>query len=78
MAHFSRFAAHWNHEEIGVMAFASEHWASLAAFGWLSFTALGVTMPEARPHSLDDFYRWFYDAVHQFANLKSQRTPPIK
>jgi hypothetical protein len=58
---------------IGVIAFLGAHWVSIAAWSWLGLTAVGATMPEMRPRTLDDFYHWGYDAVHQFANLKNQR-----
>jgi hypothetical protein len=57
----------------GVLAFMGANWMSITAWSYLAFTAVGVTMPETRPRSVDDFYRWFYDAVHQFANMKSPR-----
>lgn len=33
-------------------------------------TAFASTVPEQRPKTLDDFWAWFRDFVHQLANAK--------
>lgn len=60
-----------------VVAFLAAHWGVIAVMGSMSLTAAFVTMPEQRPHTMDDFYRWFYDAMHQFANLRNGQRPML-
>ncbi len=57
----------------GFFAFVTAHWGVLSLAGTMAATAVFVTMPQDPPKSWGDLWHWFYDAVHQFANLKNQR-----
>jgi hypothetical protein len=47
------------------------HWAAIFPWVYMGATAAFITMPDPdEPANGRAFYRWFYDAVHQFANLR--------
>ena len=56
------------------LQFMELHWIALLPWAYMGVTALFITMPIPGT-KLDGqaLYRWVYDSVHQFANLKNQR-----
>jgi hypothetical protein len=57
----------------GFFQFLAAHWGVIALTGTMAATAVFVTMPADPPRTAADLWHWFYDAVHQFANLRNQR-----
>jgi len=59
-----------------LVLFLQANWGWLVFNGGLFLTAVFVTMPIPGTR-LDGaaLYRWFYDAVHQFANLRRPTMP---
>ena len=54
--------------------FIALHWWAIVPWAYMAVTAAFITMPLPGT-KLDGqaLYRWIYDAVHQFANLRNQR-----
>lgn len=57
--------------------FLIAHWDVVSLLGFQALTAFFVTMPDELPGSVRDLYHWFFDAVHQFANLRNMRFPTM-
>jgi hypothetical protein len=57
-----------------VWGFVSQHWLAIMPWVWMILSAVFLTMPvPGTKFSVATLYAWFYDAVHQFANLRNQR-----
>jgi len=58
----------------GILVFIGAHWVAILPWVYMAVTAAFITMP--LPGTKFDgqaMYRWIYDALHQFANLRNQR-----
>jgi hypothetical protein len=57
-----------------ILNFIALHWWAIVPWVYMAVTAAFITMPLPGA-KLDGqaLYRWIYDAVHQFANLRNQR-----
>ena len=61
-----------------LFVFVSAHWGAILPWVYMGLTALFVTMPQ-KGSKFDGqaLYGWFYDAVHQFANLSTRERPTL-
>ncbi len=54
-----------------ILAFLVAHWGVILPWAYMVATAAFVTMPEPGTRfDGQELYRWIYNAVHQFANLR--------
>lgn len=61
-----------------VWKFMADNRATLITIAAFVGTAFASTVPEERPKSLDDFWAWFRDFVHQVGNAKRPTVPQLK
>jgi hypothetical protein len=58
----------------GLLQYLVDHWGYILPWVYMGTTALFVTMPpKGTKFDGEAVYGWFFDAVHQFANLSPQR-----